>query len=55
MYTCPLGLHMAKLYWRVKKNGKWTWKPAESMDDVPLGAKYTTVYNLDLSELEDKS
>ena len=21
---------MAKLYWRVKVNGKWTWKPANS-------------------------
>jgi len=20
---------MAKLYWRIKKNGKWTWTPAE--------------------------
>jgi len=20
---------MVKLYWRVKKNGKWTWTPAE--------------------------
>jgi hypothetical protein len=20
---------MAKLYWRIKKNGKWTWKPAK--------------------------
>ena len=20
---------MAKLYWRVKVNGKWTWRPAE--------------------------
>jgi len=20
---------MAKLYWRIKKNGKWTWRPAE--------------------------
>lgn len=20
---------MAKLYWRVKRNGKWTWTPAE--------------------------
>jgi len=19
---------MVKLYWRIKKNGKWTWKPA---------------------------
>ena len=19
---------MAKLYWRVKRNGKWTWQPA---------------------------
>ena len=23
---------MAKLYWRIKKNGKWTWTPAQ----VPL-------------------
>lgn len=22
---------MAKLYWRVKKNRKWTWQPAEIM------------------------
>jgi len=20
---------MAKLYWRVKRNGKWTWRPAK--------------------------
>ena len=20
---------MAKLYWRIKRNGKWTWRPAE--------------------------
>jgi hypothetical protein len=20
---------MAKLYWRIKKNGKWTWRPAK--------------------------
>ena len=20
----------AKLYWRIKKNGKWTWKPAKT-------------------------
>jgi len=28
MYTSLLGCSMAKLYWRVKKKGKWTWKPA---------------------------
>ncbi len=28
MYTNPLAVYMAKLYWRVKKNGKWTWVPA---------------------------
>ncbi len=28
MYTRPLGSNMAKLYWRIKKNGKWTWVPA---------------------------
>ncbi len=25
---------MAKLYWRVKKNGRWTWKPALVVDHV---------------------
>ncbi len=28
MYTRPLGFNMAKLYWRIKRNGKWTWTPA---------------------------
>ena len=23
---------MAKLYWRVKKNGKWTWRPAQVLE-----------------------
>ena len=27
--VCIHGVYMAgKLYWRVKKEGKWTWKPA---------------------------
>lgn len=21
-----------KLYWRIKKNGKWTWKPAKKIE-----------------------
>lgn len=28
MYT-PLRSNMAKLYWRIKKEGRWTWQPAE--------------------------
>ncbi len=28
MYTRPLDSNMAKLYWRIKRNGKWTWTPA---------------------------
>ncbi len=24
---------MAKLYWRVKKDGKWTWKPVIWVED----------------------
>ena len=31
MYT---GYNMAgKLYWRVKKNGKWTWQPAQLAEE----------------------
>ena len=27
---------MAKLYWRVKKNGKWTWKPVRLGERRPV-------------------
>lgn len=33
---------MAKLYWRVKMNGKWTWRPASVYSD---NARTTIVYN----------
>ncbi len=40
---------MAKLYWRVKKNGKWTWKPAEvSKHDIVM----RTIVVHDLEEEE---
>ncbi len=29
MYTNPLAFNMAKLYWRIKKEGKWTWIAAD--------------------------
>jgi len=35
---------MAKLYWRVKKNGKWTWKPAMV---IVNNAVSVTAYTLD--------
>lgn len=47
MYTnsyklCIHGLNMAgKLYWRVKKDGKWTWKPAE-VYELWTGEEHTT-------------
>jgi hypothetical protein len=25
---------MAKLYWRVKRDGKWTWKPVTIIDRI---------------------
>ena len=38
MYTTCIQINMAKLYWRIKKNGKWTWRPVRSqsspMDEV---------------------
>ncbi len=43
MYTSPLGLHMAKLYWRVKKNGKWTWVAATA-DNTGLMGEYDPEY-----------
>ncbi len=28
VYTAPRLFMSGKLYWRIKKNGKWTWTPA---------------------------
>lgn len=50
VYKAPRRFMSGKLYWRIKKDGKWTWRPAKSMEDVPLGAKFTTVYNLEEEE-----
>jgi len=42
MYTGPLRQYMAKLYWRIKRNGKWTWVAASNdntlwcLDDLLL-------------------
>jgi len=30
MYTSCIRINMAKLYWRIKKNGKWTWEAFDS-------------------------
>ncbi len=37
MYTRPLGSNMAKLYWRLKKNGKWTWVAATESNTGLMG------------------
>jgi len=31
---------MAKLYWRYKKNGKWTWRPATGLSELLLQTEY---------------
>ena len=28
IYLLLLPVYMAKLYWRIKRDGKWTWTPA---------------------------
>ena len=35
MYTDHVRVYMAKLYWRIKKNGKWTWVPANVITEKP--------------------
>ena len=42
---------MAKLYWRVKVNGKWTWVPA-NMDNTALMGGYDPEYAAYLEEEE---
>jgi hypothetical protein len=43
-------VYMAKLYWRVKKNGKWTWTPAQVIEAAFPGEKFTAVENLEEEE-----
>ncbi len=45
---------MAKLYWRVKRDGKWTWRPADvdSEDDSIVVVLKENVYD-DIPLLED--
>jgi len=33
VYTAPRLFMSGKLYWRIKKNGKWTWTPWTWTDD----------------------
>jgi len=40
---------MAKPYWRVKRNGKWTWAAARVYSD---NAKTTIVYNYEAEEVD---
>jgi len=43
MYTCIHRVYMwqvePRLYWRVKLNGKWTWRTANIVDDVDYAIK----------------
>ncbi len=43
---------MAKLYWRVKRDGKWTWRPATVVEVkyVEEHPGYTYVLNLEEEE-----
>ncbi len=44
---------MVKLYWRVKKNGKWTWTPAvvQSQDaSIAVVLKETVYHYIDEEE-----
>lgn len=46
MYTQPLVVYMAKLYWRIKKNGKWTWRSAITVDNY-YNLQVVKVYKLE--------
>jgi len=43
---------MAKLYWRIKKNSKWTWKPVRGLDQgYTEFLKELELHNLSLWEI----
>ena len=41
---------MAKLYWRIKKAGKWTWRPAKVLLAWKDSQKRTVQYTLEVEE-----
>jgi len=43
---CKGARMMAKLYWRVKRNGKWTWRPVtpKQIDIIMCGADIETAW-----------
>jgi len=43
---------MAKLYWRVKQNGKWTWRPAQVIKSMSTYRR-TAVWNFGF-EMEEE-
>lgn len=42
---------MARLYWRYKKNGKWTWAAVKSCKGVSMQNVIDELYDLDLIHL----
>jgi hypothetical protein len=48
---CKGARMMAKLYWRVKLNGKWTWRPADVRGDSD---KWISIWkHIDVGEEEE--
>ncbi len=45
---------MAKLYWRVKKNGKWTWKPAIVLGVIDSVAHVIPIIDVPIDEEEEE-
>ncbi len=39
---------MARLYWRVKKNGRWTWTPATMNNTIGIH------YDLEFAEYQEE-
>jgi len=44
---------MAKLYWRVKRNGKWTWSPAIVLPNSCHGISHGRTLVVDYVEEEE--
>lgn len=58
MYTNRFGVYMAgKLYWRIKKDGKWTWTRAYAdhvLKEIMRHDDFETMYTQVRNELEEE-
>ncbi len=54
VYKAPRLFMSGKLYWRIKKDGKWTWSPAVMIPIIKPHGSYWAVMDPKLNQVEEE-